>query len=316
MLEGLTAQLLFNPSNSDIIQQYIRLNPSLNHVTWQNMQIKDAVVYASTKDATGEAESTYRAIIDATIPGMKFQNVKNFDTTLPPPSLTEEVSSEKTVFGSSSGIVRLNLLGACKYFDDVNKPIPGKDINDISDNLILRANYTFQLKAHRSFTATYNLFNMFSRIEKASSSRGWFSTASVHSIIEDNKSEDWFRIKFDGNAAEFGYTPQEQKEIEIDEKTLLVDRALRQFAMINAGSTPPGLMPPPVSGIMYASNRLNLCNHFYCQVGSFVLGTIGSLFGGSNAASEFQKKTNVWSKDSVSGYQIIDRTNQITFISK
>lgn len=86
--------------------------------------------------------------------------------------------------------------------------------------------------------------------------------------------------------------------------------------MTNSGTTPPSLSTPPSSGVVYASVLLGRCYFYYCQVGSFVLGTLGSIFGSSNATAEFKTKTNVWVNTSVSGLQILDRTSKITFSSK
>ena len=41
------------------------------------------------------------------------------------------------------------------------------------------------------------------------------------------------------------FTPEEQEKKLSEKNGLLIDRALRQFAMMNAGSTPPGLVSPP-----------------------------------------------------------------------
>ncbi|KAB8032103.1 hypothetical protein [Fluviispira multicolorata] len=315
ILEGLTAQVIFDVDTNSLVQQYQQLNQNLN-LHWQPMLIKDAMFSSSLKNSTGEADSTVSTLIDANIPGLKAQTIKNIDSSKTPPTLNDSESEGKSPFGSISGKIRLNLNGACTYYEDVNKPIAANNINNISANLALNVNYTYQLKARRSFKATYNLYNMFSRVERKTSNGGWFSTTSVNSVIEDKESKDWFSIIFDGDSSEFQYTKQEQDEITSQEKILLVDKALRQFAMINSGSTPPSLNPPPTSGIMYASAQLGRCYYYYCQVGSFVLGTFGSIFGNSTAVSDFKTNTNVWVEDKVNGYQILDRSSTLTFSSK
>nr|BFD30952.1 hypothetical protein GTC16762_05700 [Pigmentibacter ruber] len=316
-LEGLTAQILFNVDSTNILKGYKSLNKNLN-LTWQVMPMKDAFFSASVKLADNSADSTATALIDSVIPGIKSQSIKDLDSNQITPSLNEGQVTAPYPFGSVSGKVRLNLNGACVYFDNVNKSVAGTDVNNITANLSLNVNYTYQVKVRRSFTAKYNLYNMLSRIEKQSTKGGWIKTSSLHSVVEDKNSGDWFHIKFDGDSSAFQYTPQEQDEITKQEKALLVDRALKQFAAINSGTPQPApaLVTPPESGFMYASKQLRYCPHFYCQVGSFVLGTLSSIFGSSTAVSEFKNKTNVWAIDQIDGYQIIDRSGSLTFSSK
>lgn len=308
-LEGLTATMVFNINSADLVSDFSNMNRNLN-LTWQQLPIKDAYFIASLKNDSGLPDASVSTVIDSSIPGIKSQTVNNIQMNSPLPSLNDKEVAAQFPFGSLSGKVKLNLNGACVYYTNVNTPAPGADIQNISANISLNVNYTYQAKQTRSFTAKYNFYNMFSRIEKKSTSGGWFSTSSVHSVVEDKNSSDWFDLKFDGD---YVYSKEEQEEIKREERALLIDRALRQFAMMNAGSTPPGLVSPPTSGVMYAANSLGRCYHYYCQIGSFVLGTIGSIFGNSNAVAAFKSRTNIWVVDKVSEFQIIDRSGSLTF---
>lgn len=308
-LEGLTATMVFNINSAGLVSDFSNMNRNLN-LSWQQLPIKDAYFIASLKNDSGMADASVTTVIDSSIPGIKSQTVNNIDVNSPLPTLHDKEVAAQFPFGSLSGKVRLNLNGACVYYTNVNTPAPGADIQNISANISLNVNYTYQAKQTRSFTAKYNFYNMFTRIEKKSTSGGWFSTSSVHSVVEDKNSSDWFDLKFDGD---YIYTKEEQDDIKREERALLIDRALRQFAMMNAGSTPPGLVSPPTSGVMYAANSLGKCYHYYCQIGSFVLGTVGSIFGSSNAVATFKGKTNIWVEDKVTEFQIIDRSGSLTF---
>ncbi|WGL61341.1 hypothetical protein QEJ31_07005 [Pigmentibacter sp. JX0631] len=308
-LEGLTATMVFNINSASLVSDFSNMNRNLN-LSWQQLPIKDAYFIASLKNDSGAADASVSTVIDSSIPGIKSQTINNIDVNSPLPTLHDKEVAAQFPFGSLSGKVRLNLNGACVYYTNVNVPAPGADIQNISANISLNVNYTYQAKQTRSFTAKYNFYNMFTRIEKKSTSGGWFSTSSVHSVVEDKNSSDWFDLKFDGD---YIYTKEEQDDIKREERALLIDRALRQFAMMNAGSTPPGLVSPPTSGVMYAANSLGKCYHYYCQIGSFVLGTVGSIFGSSNAVAAFKGKTNIWVEDKVTEFQIIDRSGSLTF---
>ncbi len=308
-LEGLTATMVFNINSADLVSDFSNMNRNLN-LSWQQLPIKDAFFYASLKNSSDSVDASATAVINSSIPGIKSQTVSNIDVNAPLPTLHDKEAEPKLPFGSKTGNVKLNLLGACVYYTNVNEPAPGSDIQNISANISLNVNYTYQAKEIRSFTAKYNFYNMFSRIEKKSTSGGWFSSSSVHSVVEDRNSSDWFDLKFDGD---YVYTQEEQEKIKREERALLIDRALRQFAMMNAGSTPPGLVSPPTSGVMYAANSLGKCYNYYCQIGSFVLGTVGSIFGSSNAVATFKGRTNIWVEDKVTEFQIIDRSGSLTF---
>ncbi|KAB8029990.1 hypothetical protein [Fluviispira multicolorata] len=315
VLEGLSANLLFNADTTNLVQKYQEMNKNLN-IAWQPMLIKNAFFNAFLKESDTTPDTTFSVLIDASIPGVSYQMLKNIDPKTPLPLLNEKESKQDEFFGSASGRVKLNLLGGCTYYDNINQPVKENDINNISANMTLNVNYTYQVKGRRSFSAKYHLSNLYSKIESKTSSRGWFSTSSAHSIVENNETSDWFEIKFDGDNGEFQYTPREQSDITLEQKKLLFDRVLILSAKQNAGSTPPSIIQPPISGILYAAGRLDRCNYYYCQVGSFFIGTIGSIFGGSNASSYFRSQANFWAEDRVSGYQILDRSNKVTFTSK
>ncbi|BBH52509.1 hypothetical protein [Fluviispira sanaruensis] len=315
LLKGISANLLFNTDTSNLVQKYQEMNKNLN-ITWQPMLIKNAFFNAYLKDPGAALNSTFSALIDAFIPGVSYQTLKNLDPKMPLPSINEKESKQDEFFGSVSGRVKLNLLGGCTYYSNINQPVKENDINNISANMTLNVNYTYQVKGRRSFSAKYHLSNLYTRIESKTSSRGWFSTSSAHSIVEDKQSGDWFEIKFDGDNGEFQYTPREQSDITVEQKKLLMDRVLLRVSMQNAGSTPPSVIQPPISGILYAAGRIDRCNYYYCQVGSFFIGTIGSIFGGSSATSYFRSQANYWAFEKVNGYLILDRTSKISFTNK
>ncbi|APJ04821.1 hypothetical protein [Silvanigrella aquatica] len=308
-LEGLTANMIFKVNSDELVSSFNNSNQHLK-ITWQQMPIKEALFSASLKDTSSLPDSSISAVIDSKIPGIKSQNLSNIDINSNLPSLNEQNNSSSYPFGSVSGFVRLNLNGACVYYTNVNTPAPGSNINNISANISMNVTYTYQAKLNRYFLARYNLKNMVSKIENKSTSGGWFTSQTLHSIVENKNSNDWFEIKFGGD---YSYTQEEQNEITREEKALLIDRALRQFAVFNAGSTPPSLISPPPSGVMYASNGLQKCYHLYCQIGSLVLGTVGSIFGSSNALATFQAKSNIWVENRVEGFQIQDRSGTLTF---
>ena len=90
---------------------------------------------------------------------------------------------------------------------------------------------------------------MLRKVEQKTKKGGLFSTSAAHSIIDDADSNDWFSITFSGNSSDFQYTPEEQKQITQDVKRELFDKAMRQFAILNAGSATPPAVPEFISPV-------------------------------------------------------------------
>ena len=97
-----------------------------------------------------------------------------------------------------------------------------------------------------------------SRVEKKSKRGGFFSAKNIHSVVEDTRSSDWFKIKFDVDASEFQYTPAEQSEITKDVKSQLIERAMKNLASVNTLNSTPPPMPsqPKTTGAGYAAVKI------------------------------------------------------------
>ena len=74
--------------------------------------------------------------------------MSNIDVNAPLPTLHDKEAEPKLPFGSKTGNVKLNLLGACVYYTNVNEPAPGSDIQNISANISLNVNYTYKQKKY------------------------------------------------------------------------------------------------------------------------------------------------------------------------
>jgi hypothetical protein len=316
-LEGLTAQVFFNTDPTNIVQSYKDANRSLPNLRWTPMPIKAAYFSATQKKAESSGNIALPAVIGAIIPGIDFQDISTIDSKsdFPHDKSTFSPNTGKLAFGNVSGQVTLGLTGACVFFNDVNKPIPNTDINHVAANLVLNVNYIYELLAHRSYQASFNMYNFYQRIESQTQHGGWFSSYSVHSIVEDHNASDWFSIKIDNDPVTgAAYTREEQDQIAEEERASLADRALKMFAAPTPGSTPPDLRVPIGSmGSIYGITTWSACPFYYCQFGGFVIGILNSIYGNSYAASEFQTKTNIWARDEVNGAIVVERANRMTF---
>lgn len=155
---------------------------------------------------------------------------------------------------------------------------------------------------------------MLHRVEEKTKRGGLFSTSAAHSIIDDADSSDWFSITFSGNSSDFQYSPEEQNQITQAVKRELFDKAMQQFAILNAGSAIPPSVPEFVdSGAAVGASELRKCWHKYCQIASSILGVADSIWGNSTATAKFHQNNSTWVTEQVNGVQFVSRTGSLSF---
>ncbi|MGE5784052.1 MAG: hypothetical protein ACM3ZE_05655, partial [Myxococcales bacterium] len=145
------------------------------------------------------------------------------------------------------------------------------------------------------------------------------SSKTLHSIVEDSGSSDWFKIEFDASSAGFTYTAAEQDRITAEVKGQLQERALLMIArqmnyMPSDGKAPP--VPPraPTGAGLAASYLMRGCGYWsWCLGGSFVLGVLDSIFGSSSAVSEFKKSNSAWVTEQIRGIAFMEQTGGIGY---
>jgi hypothetical protein len=316
VLEGATGQIFWSTRWSSLVEEFKQKNPNLG-VQWSQMPLTEAQFISSMKVPNENITTTLSAITSAIIPGAKISGFGGIGTgekvdgaSLLPSSLNEG----GIAFGDSiSGEIKLSLVGACPYVDEIekNNKIDSRRLSAyMTANLI----YSYEMAARRGYTARYNLSNLLRKIETKSKRGGFFSTQALHSIAENGYSGDWFSITFDSNASEFQYTPQEQSALTTTIKRELIDKAMAQFAVLNAGQATVPQVPELLgNGAHRSSKELRKCFHHFCQVGSAVLGVMDSIWGNSAATASFHRNNNVWVVDRVSGIQFVKRSSGLSF---
>jgi len=316
-LEGATGQITWSIPWDKLLEDYRRLNSGFR-VNWQRLPIKEAELLVTMRTTENGTELfDIPGVKSAVIPGAKPTGFRGIGSGESVKKAQLEASIDNTasvVFGNGiSGQIVLNLMGACPYFDGMEQ-YKKIDNSELTKYMIANLTYTFEVAARRAYTASYNLSSLLRKIERKTKNGGIFSTSAAHSILEDNDSSDWFSISFAGNTSDFQYNRQEQAEITKSLKYELFDKAFRQFAVLNAGSA----VPPPVpefldSGATTASSELRKCWHLYCQAGSAVLGIANSIWGRSNAASNFHSNNRAWVTERVNGIEFVTRAGSLTF---
>jgi hypothetical protein len=314
-MSGLAAQLTYSIPWGSIIQQYQSSNPGIN---FQRLPIKAANFSASVNPVLTGAGGQIPVILGFSIPGMTGTGANFFPTgdgvvqPLSTSADSPDVGPQVLPFGTSvSSQIVVSLLGSCQFYPTgVSGPVVG-DLNHLTANMVSNVTYSYEVKAHRGYTAQYNLSQFVSRLERVKKTGGFFTSKTIHEIQDDANSSDWFSIAFDQTASGFAYTDQEKINIAREARGQLMQRALRLLAVQN-GMLPskPGAAPPlsPTGAGTAASYLQEGCGFYiWCQVGGWVLGTLDSIFGRQESVLNFKRNNNVWVTDRVDDATILER---------
>jgi hypothetical protein len=316
-LDGAIGQITWSIPWDKLLDDYRRMNPTLR-VNWSPLPIKEVELISTVNNQDSAAElGSIPAIKSSSIPGARhtgFSGMANGQEVVGAQLEASAPTQASVVFGNSvSGQIVLTLIGACPYFHNTEDRT-SVDIDDLTATMVTNLVYTYELAVRRSYIARYNLSELLHKIEQKSKRGGFFSTKSAHSIIEDNDSAEWFVIQFGGNTSEFEYSKEEQREIARELKQELMDKAMRQFSILNAGSAIPPSVPDFIeSGAQTSAKELRKCWHLYCQVASSIIGVGHSIWGRSSAVANFYHNNGSWATEQVNGIQFINRSETLSF---
>jgi hypothetical protein len=315
MLEGASGQIIWTVNWDRSLEDYRKANPDLR-VNWTRLPLKDVEFIATLKTGNNPSNTGITAVKSAFFPGARPTGFAGMGKGEKVNALQTEASNTHSspIFGNSlSGQVVLTLAGACPYFSGIEERT-SLNVDDLASTMIANLIYTYELATKRSYTATYNLSALVRRIEQKIQKGGFFATTAAHNIIDDGDSSDWFSIDFGANSSSFQYSSQEQKEIKTEIKKELMDKTIRQMAILNAGSAVAPVLPQSIdSGAATARKELRECVHYYCQAASAIVGVADSIWGRSNSTASFHKNNNSWSTERINGTQFIDYSGSITF---
>ncbi len=317
-LEGFTAQLTYSIPWDTLLTSYQAANPTLDFVRLPITEAKFSATAMINNVAT-----SLPAILAYAIPGMPKQGA------IPAPPAGGflrlgfgkggDVGPAYMPFGSSlSAQIVTSLTGSCDFYPNGYSGGVVGNINELTAHVTANLNYLYEIKARRGYTASYNMSSWISRVEKVKKKGGFFTSSTIHSVMEDGNSSDWFSIKFDQQASGFAYSDQEKVNLTKEVKGQLMERALRLIAMQNGSMSkgPPSTPPLAPTGIGTAAGYLmGGCGFWsWCTVAGWVLGTLDSIFGSSTAVSDFKKSNSAWVTDTVKDTAILLRPGSLTFV--
>jgi hypothetical protein len=320
-LSGFTGSMLYSTTWSQAINDFQTANAGKSVV---RMPIKRPRLAAAAIGVEGYTTDT-PSILGFAIPGVVAG--KSIDLMSMPlgtesmPKLTDQLDPSiqyEGVFGDSvSAQVNVSLMGACPFYPTGLAGGVQGDLNDLTAEVAMNAFYSYDLAVRRGYEASYNLAMWAKRVETIKKKGGFFSSKTLHEIVEDSSSSDWFSIKFTGNSG-FTYTTAEQARITREVKGQLQERALLllaiQMNVLPSGAKPGTIPPQPTGAGTAAAYLMNGCGYWsWCLAGSFVLGVLDSIFGSSTAVSSFEKSNNVWVKEVVSGIAFNEQAGAMSY---
>jgi hypothetical protein len=320
-LSGFTSTLTYSTNWAAAVQSFAAVNPgkSVSRMPLKATQLSASAVGVESFDT--DTPSIISFAIPGVVSGRSVDLMAMPTGSEPFPSLGSPMSSDtryEDVFGDSIGAqINVSLMGACPFYPNgIAGGIVG-DISDLTAEIAMNAHYTFELQVRRGYTARYNMFNWASRVERVTKKGGFFSSKTLREVVESSSSSDWFDITFNASSGAFNYSPEEQERITKEVKGQLQERGLlliaRQMSILpGSAATPPSLQPTGAGAA--AAYLMHGCGFWsWCRVGSFVLGTLNSIFGSSTAVADFKKSNNVWVTESVNGVSFLEQGGALTF---
>lgn len=319
-MTGITAQLTYLIEWNKLVEAYHNANPN---IMWERLPIIRSNFNASVNPVLTGAGGEIPVVLGFSVPGMQGEGAQFFPTgdgTVPPLSTSEPQPDKgpQVMPGGSSVSAQLvfSLLGSCGFYPQgQNGPVVG-DVDDLTANMVANMTYEYEVKAHRGYTARYNLSQFVSRLERIKKRGGFFSSKTIREVYESADSNDWFDIQFDQSASGFSYSEQEKKNIASEVKGQLIERALRLIAVQNGSLKGAGALPglAATGAGTAASYLISGCGYWsWCYVGGVVLGVLDSIFGSKEAVSNFKRNNNVWVTDRVVDATILTRNGSLSF---
>lgn len=215
------------------------------------------------------------------------------------------------------GDFHYNLIGGCPIVDKEFFAEVDFDVKRRADGLPrygLSASYEYDMAFSFAVEASYNLYKVYQKIAKHGTKGGLFTSKSYSEVVETQFDEDTFSFKVTTNE---NLPAKTLAKIRTEIKKELINRVLTMTASPMMTGKPaikvPGV-PPKRGAIVMADGLDKVCGfNIYCQVGAWVLRIGDSIWGSSEAETNFKRvwnrrATEVWSQNSVS-----PRQSTITF---
>ncbi|MGE0763879.1 MAG: hypothetical protein AB7N80_11425 [Bdellovibrionales bacterium] len=305
--EGPKVRLTVNADHDLMVREYQRLNPK---VVFRPMPIAKSVLTFVGKVTNNIGRAPAALFMD--LAGVRV-STDQFTGMKPEDELNSQSAMDSAILFSSavSGQLVLSLVGACPFYDMKSGQFPDViEAAKMTSYIAPAVDYIYNVQVNRKYEASYNLAELLKRIQKQSTRGGFFTTRTLHSLVVEQSSQGWFKFK------SLSEDPRHQWDEQLAQtiKAGLVARLLQRLnAKPVAPADVPGLIAPGKNGADTASSAMKQCPHIYCQAGAYILQGLSSVFGGSDAVSEYINTQNHWEKETVEESKMVSQMGQVGF---
>jgi hypothetical protein len=304
--EGPKVRLTVIADHNKLVEDYQALNPGL---TLRPIPVAKSVLTFVGKVTSNIGKAPAALFMDMAgvkVPGSYFTGLKAED---------EEGKGKEnfpTLFASGvAGQLVLSLVGACPFYNVESGAFPERiESRGLTSYIAPAVDYIYNVQVNRSYEAKYNLSELLKRIQKQSTSGGFFSSKTLHSLVIDNSSTGWFTFR------SLSEDPRHEWDTQLSQtlKAGIIARLLARLGAQPVGTAEvPGIIAPGKTGANAAAEGLGQCPHYYCQAAGFTLKVLSATIGGSAAVSEFIQSNNHWEIETVTESKMVPQMGQTGF---
>jgi len=319
-LEGMTVQLLFESKWMEHLEKVRRQNQGLPiHIA--PLPITQSMAYVDTTIVDGNQLNIPSSLIYANLPG--FTKTGTIDSVFPTgETIIENLDPPLTPINSFisgiSGKLILSLIGSCAFTDAKNRIKRDLNFRDMTGFITINSFHEYPILHSRRYKVHFRLSKFAEEIERRTEEGGFFETSAIHEIIKNYFDEEDFSIEFETDTPGHEYSPEEQKAIEIEAKKEILDRVLKEIAIVHRVGTDRRRIPsrPKRSGADIINEELECFGWSYCYATKFIVGVLDSILGRKDAVAKFKAKNDRLVTHTYSDAKPVSRTFTTTFGSQ
>lgn len=275
--KGATAQVMFANSQTELLNEFRRMNPSLQ-VERLPVQIALSFSVKTLGDMNLPA-----SIGSPAIPGVTAKFIGDGVTP----------SEDSVFFGNSiSGQVDLSMIGACEVLKSgtTNSHVLNTQASAL---LIANATYQYHLQSGFGYNISYSLSEVMKKISESKTKGGFFSSSSTRKLVESADFKEVVKVKV------YSTDPLLNDQLEQmaqDVRTEVLTRALNMVSKSyvyfdSKAGLEMGQAPQPGAPVL-ANGVRKTCPHLYCQIGAFALDIAHAIFGSTSQRDEYLRTIN------------------------
>jgi hypothetical protein len=315
-IEGMTVQILFESKWARQLENVRRQNESVPiHI--ESLPITKSMAYVDTTIVNGSLNLP-SSLMYANVPG--FIKTGSIESVLPTgettiDNLDVDVTPVDSFLSGASGKIVLSLIGSCALTDARNRIKRDLNFHDMTSFISINSFHEFPILYGRRYKVHFRLSKFAEEIEKRTEKGGFFETTSVNEIANTIFDQEDFDIDFQTDLEGYEFTPEEKRAITIDVKKDIIDRVLKEIAILHQVTKDKRKLSarPKKSGAEFINDELECFGYSYCYAAKFIVGVFDSILGVKDAVAKFKANNNRRLSYTYSDAKPVTRTFTTTF---